>query len=135
MRRFLSLPVLVALLFGLPSRAQIFVPADQPTLQAAIDAAPAGGTIIVTTPIQQEPVIIDRPVNIVGDPVVNVGDVGHCGGARPAITLAGPGSGIVRVSGAVLWPTTAWPSRRTGSPCRRVSWPAAGSSRSAGSGP
>ena len=102
----MKLPIIFALsgllVAGAPD-AQISVPGDHPTLAQAISAAPPGATIVVSTPQLQAPVILDKPVKILGDPVANIGTDGLCHGPpTPAVLLAGPGSGTVVISGVNL---------------------------------
>ncbi len=87
----------ILLLLGLSSPATagiIVVPADQPTLQAAINAASPGETILIQTSVDQHIGVglltVDKPLIIIGDPVCNIlVDYLHPGG----VSLQGPGSG------------------------------------------
>jgi hypothetical protein len=89
-RSLLQLAACAAL--TLPAAAQIHVPDDYPNLQAAIDAA-APGDVIVVSSNTDLPVVIDKPLTIIGDPVFG-GYLG-CAPNNHGITLAGPGSGTV----------------------------------------
>ena len=98
MKLLITLALSTLLVAGAPG-AQILVPGDHPTLAAAVSAAWPGATIVVSTPQLQSPVVVDRPLTIIGDPVVNVGTDDLCHGPQQAaILLAGPGSGTVVLS-------------------------------------
>lgn len=73
--------------------AEIHVPGDHPTLQAAIDAASPGDVILVS--INSDPVVVDKPLTILGDPVfdIKVSCMGSTG--IHGFRLAGPGIGRV----------------------------------------
>lgn len=93
---------------GVP--AQIYVPADYPLIQQAVDAASPGDVIVIKDlPGLQgpNPVIIDKPLSLVGDPEFELFAADCAGpGAGPhgGLYLAGPGSGTVRIIGLrVLW--------------------------------
>ncbi len=60
--------VAVAGLVGLASAADLYVPAEYTTIQAAINAAnPAGGDVIhVAAGMYSERVVVDRPVTLLG---------------------------------------------------------------------
>ena len=75
------------------------VPADASNLQEAIDLASAGDLILVQTALPQSPVVITKPLSIVGDPeaLVVIAEENEC--SAPAIQLDGPGSGIVTLVG------------------------------------
>jgi hypothetical protein len=84
--------------------AEIRVPGDYPTLQAAIDAASPGDVITVATSTTQDPVVITKPLTILGDPALNVrsGCDGYDSEPFHAFRLAGPGSGRVVIGNATL---------------------------------
>ncbi|RKY18104.1 MAG: hypothetical protein DRQ55_14210 [Planctomycetota bacterium] len=76
----------------------LVVPVDVPDLQQALDIAPAGTTILVQGG-RWGPLVVTKPVHIVGHPSAFVaGGPGPSGGFRSPITLAGPGSGEVALS-------------------------------------
>ena len=81
------------------AQTTIVVPADAPDLQAAIDLATDGDLVVVRTATAQDPVTVDKPITILGDPLVNVriADSGNC--FPPAIFLDGRGSGTVVLAG------------------------------------
>ena len=75
----------------------IQVPADQPTLALAIQAAAAGDVIVVAGG-SHPPITIDKPLTIIGAPQATIFNTVAVGPAvPPAITLAGPGGGAVRL--------------------------------------
>ncbi len=61
------LTALPALLFSSINSAVINVPADQPTIQAGIDAAGSGDTVLVAAGIYYEHVHIDGAVSLIGE--------------------------------------------------------------------
>jgi hypothetical protein len=94
--KLLTSASLAAILAAGSTLAQIEVPGDYATLQAAITAAAPGSTIVVTTPVLQGPIVIDKPLTIIGDPVANLGTDGLCHTPIPIpVELAGPGYGTV----------------------------------------
>ena len=76
----ISTAISTLLVAGSPS-AQIYVPGDYSTLGEAVTAAEPGATIIVTTPVLQDPIVLDKPLRILGDPVLNVGTEDLCHGS------------------------------------------------------
>ncbi len=104
MTRHLLVALSLVAVAGAGWAAEIRVPGDYPTLQAAIDAAQAGDVITVSTASVQEPVVIDKPLTILGDPVLNVrsGCDGYDFEPFHAFRLAGPGSGRVVIGNAKL---------------------------------
>ncbi len=92
-----------ALLFTLAAPALagvIRVPADQPNLQAAIDVAAPGDVILVAQTVEN-PVVVDKPLTILGDPFFQItiecdfSGCPTCPEPDHAFRLAGPGSGTV----------------------------------------
>jgi hypothetical protein len=80
------------------SAAEIHVPGDYATLQAAIDAASPDDVIVVSGPGSQDPVVVDKPLTILGDPTFNIKVTCLSLGSGPPVHgfhLAGPGSGRV----------------------------------------
>ncbi|MEX1024765.1 MAG: hypothetical protein WD226_06765 [Planctomycetota bacterium] len=75
--------------------AQIVVPTDAPNLAAAVDLAEAGETIFVRTSEPQAPVIVAKPLTIVGQPRAYI-EV-PCG-EHAGVLLAGEGFGRVVLS-------------------------------------
>lgn len=77
------------------------VPDDAPTLREAIRRSSPGGVIVVRG--EQEPVVVDRPLSILGDPTfaIDRGELvwGDAPCAAPAVTLAGAGEGVVTLAG------------------------------------
>lgn len=101
-----SLPTRTATLLLLLSTwvpAQIHVPADHPSLAGALAAAAPGEVIIITGGVHP-PVFLTQAVTLVGalgnPPLLRAslpGEEPVPGVQAPAITLAGPGSGVVRL--------------------------------------
>ncbi len=92
--RFAALLLLVPLAHA----AEIHVPGDFDDLQAAIDAASPGDTVVVHGGTWG-PIVIATPLQIVGDPApLIVGDGPPFGSFDGPITLAGPGNGTVTLS-------------------------------------
>ncbi|HEX5010880.1 MAG TPA: hypothetical protein VFY71_10805 [Planctomycetota bacterium] len=77
-----------------PVAAQIFVPEDFPDPQSAIAAAPTGGVIVVHGG-QWLPIVIDKPLTLIGDPQPLFMPDGPPPVPQPIVTLAGPGAGRV----------------------------------------
>ena len=100
-----SLCVLLAL--ATPCAADVLrVPAQFATIQAAIDAAQPGDTIIVNGGVY-DPIVIDKPLTIVGDPRPTIRfdeflTPAPPGPAPSAVRLAGTGSGTVVLSNVLL---------------------------------
>ena len=87
---------------------EIHVPGDYPSVQDAINAASAGDTIIVQL-ASTGPLVIDKPLTIVGDPSLKLYSGSYpcvSGTWEHPVTLAGPGSGSVALVNvvAVNWP-------------------------------
>ncbi|TAJ20929.1 MAG: hypothetical protein EPO68_05655 [Planctomycetota bacterium] len=82
--------------------AQIRVPADQPTLAAALAVAAPGDVILVQTAVNQGAVVITKPVTILGDPVLNIQAQGVGCIPVPLVQLNGPGSGTVTIADATV---------------------------------
>lgn len=101
----LLVPLLVLSLTGRVFAGQIVVPHDQPHLAAAIAAASHDDVIVVRTSADQNvsgaPIVIDRAITIIGDPVCNISLFGTTGGLQ----LAGPGTGEVVLSGLRIYYT------------------------------
>jgi hypothetical protein len=95
-----STPIVAALLclvFARASAAQLVsVPEDYSDLQAALDGVSANATIVVHGG-QWLPIVIDKPVTIIGDPQPLIMPDGPPPTAASPVTLAGPGSGVVRL--------------------------------------
>jgi len=82
------------------SAADIIVPTDAPTVQAALFASSPGDVIRVqTAAFQSGTLTIQHPISIVGDPVCNY----RFGYGQDAFILNGPGSGEVILSGISLF--------------------------------
>lgn len=116
MRRFLpSLAgagaVAAALLFGPTSfaAAQISVPGDFGDLQDAIDAA-SPGEVIVIDGGTHGPIVIDKPLTLVGalgkPTTLTTWVLPNPPHQAPCVELAGPGSGRVTITNCVLEGTT-----------------------------
>lgn len=75
----------------------IAVPEDYPDVQAAIDHAAPNSTIVVHGGQWYTPLTIDKPLTILGDPRPLFLPDGPSPTAQSPITLAGPGSGVVRL--------------------------------------
>lgn len=118
MQRHAWLAALAALSTGMVAQAQVEgrvraapapaafpttlrVPEDVATLQEAIWRSSPGGVVVVRG--EQEPVVIDRPLSILGDPdlVIDRGyqALGSSPCHLPGVTLAGAGSGVVTLVG------------------------------------
>jgi hypothetical protein len=101
----LAVPVATLLSFTQFAWGQvIYVPGDYPDVQTAINAASPDDTIIVQLP-STGPLVIDKPLTIVGDPSLKLYD-GLSGGCSSGtwpnpVTLAGPGSGSVTLANVV----------------------------------
>lgn len=91
---------LAGLLGSLANAGQIRVPADQPTLAAALAVAAPNDVILVQTPVFQNNVVVTKPVTIIGEPLVTI--LGTAGGCSlvATVNLAGPGSGSVAIANA-----------------------------------
>ena len=110
--KFLASASLAAILAAGSTPAQIEVPGDYATLQAAITAAAPGSTIVVTTPVLQGPIVIDKPLTIIGDPVANLGTEGPCFSPIPVpIELAGPGGGTKKKPVGLIFIGVSTPGR------------------------
>ena len=95
-------PFLAAVLLAPLATAQVIdVPGDYPDPQSAIAAAPAGATIVVHWG-QYEPIVIDKPLTIVGEGLPEFLAGGPPPIAGSPVTLAGPGHGVVRLVGVLL---------------------------------
>ncbi|HKE01917.1 MAG TPA: hypothetical protein VKE69_12960 [Planctomycetota bacterium] len=96
MRRTLAALLAVPLAAALAS-AQVDVPGDFATVQAALDASPPNSTIVVHGGTWT-PITISKPVTLVGDPIATFSntDIG-AGTLKPSIRLTGPGSGRVEL--------------------------------------
>ena len=96
MKRLLAL-VAVSLLATPLAASTWHVPGDFSTAQAAIDAAAPGDTIVLHDGIHAG-LVIDKPLQLMGEPAASIigGDVG--GQFVSPIGLAGPGSGTVVLS-------------------------------------
>ncbi|TAJ20930.1 MAG: hypothetical protein EPO68_05660 [Planctomycetota bacterium] len=94
---------LAGLLNSVASAGQIRVPADQPTLRLALLAAQPGDVILVQTAAPQDCVVITKPVTIIGDPVLLLWENEPNCGTKATVELAGPGSGAVAISNAVVY--------------------------------
>jgi hypothetical protein len=85
----------------LASAGEILVPADQPDLISALDAAAPGDTIRVQTTADQAPqsmwtpITIDKPITIIGEPVCSIEILAN----RKGLALTEPISGEVVLSG------------------------------------
>ncbi len=93
--------VLSLLLSSALCAGEIHVPGDFPNVQSTIDAASPGDTILVHLSTTG-PLVIDKPLTIVGDPLLSLFDGwplfgGNClaGTWQNPVTLAGSGSGTV----------------------------------------
>lgn len=96
--------VLACGLSPLARAAQILVPADQPTLAAALAVAAPHDVIVVRTDVWQANVLITKPVTIVGDPVVKIFIPDQACQQRAGVELAGPGEGNVTIANAYVLP-------------------------------
>ncbi len=91
--------VFVAVVTGVCRAATLEVPSPYPTVQAAINAASAGDIILVHGGTYG-PVVVDKALTIIGDPMPTISNTiaaGSMPSVPPAIGLAGPGSGVVRL--------------------------------------
>lgn len=85
--------------------SQVIVPDDFPLIQQAVDAAAPGDVILIrNVPGVQgnNPVIVDKPLSLVGYPTFQLTSFDCAGpgaGAHGALWLSGPGAGTVRVIG------------------------------------
>ncbi len=85
-----------------PAAAIINVPADQPTIQAAINAAPAGETIVVAPGVYNQNILVNKPgltiISSGGGAVTtiqsNVNDVPVVRITVPGVTIGGPQQGF-----------------------------------------
>jgi len=85
-----------------PAAAIINVPADQPTIQAAINAAPAGETIVVAPGVYNQNILVNKPGLTIrssgGGGVTtiqsNVNDVPVVRITAPGVTIGGPQQGF-----------------------------------------
>lgn len=96
---FLVLGVATAAANPVANTATLTVPGQFPQIQAAIDAASAGDTILVNGGTYG-PIVVDKAVSILGDPrptIDNTATPFQDPVVLPAITLAGSGAGTVRL--------------------------------------
>ena len=97
----LSLAI-ITLLFGTNAKADITVPGDQPTIQAAIDAAGHGESIYVWDGMYSENITVDKSVTIIGNgSATTVLDASGKGNNAVTITAEG-----VEISGLAPGPRT-----------------------------
>jgi len=94
-------PLALLLLAPLAAAQVIDVPGDFPDPQSAVVAAPDGATILVHGG-QWLPLVIDRPLTLVGDGLPLFLPDGPPPTALSPVTLAGPGHGVVRLVGIQL---------------------------------
>lgn len=93
--------VMLGLLSVAAAAGQIDVPGTYPTIQDGINAASPGDVIIVSGGTYA-PIIIDKPLTILGNPSATIDNTGHSStgsSVDPAVLLAGPGAGRVVLSG------------------------------------
>ena len=95
-----SLSGLALLLLAVPSiGGEIHVPGDYPTLELAVAAALPGDVILADIPSPVPgPIVIDKPLTIVGAPLMWVND--NCFSGAGAFHLAGGGAGRVVIANA-----------------------------------
>lgn len=91
----ISLAILSSLASSLAG--QVIVPGDASTLAEAVQLAAPGDRIFVRTLVPQAPVIIDKPLTIVGEPRLRI-EI-PCG-QHAGLLLAGQGNGRVTVANA-----------------------------------
>ena len=98
------LPFALALasLAGPALASELHVPGDYPTLQGAIDAAAAGDVIVVSGFGSYGPLVLDKPLTILGNPQVDI--LVGCDAPAPnhGLRLEGPASGTVVLANARL---------------------------------
>jgi hypothetical protein len=94
-------PLALLLLAPLAAAQVIDVPGDFPDPQSAIAAAPAGATVLVHGG-QWLPVVIDKPLTLLGEGLPLFLPDGPAPMALSPVTLAGPGHGVVRLVGIEL---------------------------------
>jgi hypothetical protein len=118
-RCFLLALCLLGVCASLVSAEEIHVPGDYPDLKTAVRWASAGDVILVSTGVIQDPVVIDKSLTILGDPVLKIGvKCGFdpictlCPPADHGFRLEGPGAGRVVIGNAVsfhldcFWPAS-----------------------------
>ena len=86
-----------------PATTILQVPGNAGSLGAALEMAPPGALILLDTTELQAPVVITKPVTVVGVPGARVGNEGFCTSILPSpVTLDGPGQGDVVLAGLDL---------------------------------
>jgi len=96
-RTLVRLVAPTGLALGAAAQAPVVVPIDFADVQAAIDGVAAGGTVVVQGG-EHDPIVIDKPLTLVGDPAPLFRPIPGGGPFTthpPLIALQGPGAGRV----------------------------------------